>query len=111
MDDVKPETISYSDVRAELARLRARYDGVIPPAVFLVIRALEVELAWLEHRGRCAACNDEGATTIRSIDQLTEDARHQLISASRQERPNAEWRTEFARLRRKLQKARGAARP
>ena len=50
MDDVKPETISCSDVRAELARLRARYDGAIPQAVFAVVRALETELAWIEHR-------------------------------------------------------------
>ena len=53
MDDVKPETISCSDVRAELALLQARYDsGAIPPAVYSAIRSLEVELAWLEHRGQ-----------------------------------------------------------
>ena len=38
------------DVRAELAQLHARYDsGAISPTVFSVIRALEVELAWIEH--------------------------------------------------------------
>jgi hypothetical protein len=40
-------------VRAELALLQARYDGgVVPQAVFSVIRSLEVELAWIEHRGQ-----------------------------------------------------------
>ena len=53
MDNMKPETTSYSDVRTELARLQARYDsGAVPPAVFSVIRKLETELSWLEHRGR-----------------------------------------------------------
>jgi hypothetical protein len=37
-------------VRAELRRLQARYDsGSIPPAIFSVVRKLEVELAWIEH--------------------------------------------------------------
>ena len=40
-------------IRAELAYLQARYDdGAIPQAVFAVIRELETELGWLEHRGR-----------------------------------------------------------
>jgi hypothetical protein len=44
--------IPEPDIRTELARLQARYDGVIPPAVFLVVRELETELSWIEHRGR-----------------------------------------------------------
>src|SRR5262245_31799163 len=38
------------NVRAELARLRARYDGgAVPQAIFTIIRTLECELAWIEH--------------------------------------------------------------
>ncbi len=41
------------DLRAELGLLRARYDGgAVNPAVFTVVKAIETELAWLEHRGR-----------------------------------------------------------
>jgi hypothetical protein len=44
-------TEAEQDVRAQLALLRARYDtGAIPQAVFSVIRKLEIELAWAEHR-------------------------------------------------------------
>ena len=52
MDNMKPETTDYSDIRAQLSQLLARYDGGVPPAVFSVIRKLETELSWLEHRGR-----------------------------------------------------------
>jgi hypothetical protein len=39
-------------IRAELALPQARYDGGAPPPfVFSVVRSLQVELAWLEHRG------------------------------------------------------------
>jgi hypothetical protein len=39
-------------LRAALAWVRARHDsGAISPAVFAVIRMLEVEIAWLAHRG------------------------------------------------------------
>jgi hypothetical protein len=42
-------------LRDQLALLRARYDhGTIPSAIFAVIREIEVELAWLEHRGEAA---------------------------------------------------------
>jgi hypothetical protein len=38
------------DVRAELARLRARYDGgAVSRVVFSVVRSLEIELGWIEH--------------------------------------------------------------
>jgi hypothetical protein len=41
---------SAQAVRAELRRLQGRYDGgAIPPAIFSVVRALEVELGWIEH--------------------------------------------------------------
>lgn len=37
--------------REELAQLRARYDsGQVSLAVYQVIRTLEIELAWTEHR-------------------------------------------------------------
>jgi hypothetical protein len=39
-------------LRAALAWVRARHDsGAISPAVFSVMRMIEVELSWLEHRG------------------------------------------------------------
>ena len=39
--------------RAQLAQLLARYDsGAITPAVLAVVRSLQVDLAWTEHRGR-----------------------------------------------------------
>jgi hypothetical protein len=38
-------------LRSQLAALRARYDhGAIPLSVYAVVRALEVEIAWTEHR-------------------------------------------------------------
>jgi hypothetical protein len=38
-------------LRYELELLRARYDsGAITPAVFSTIKAIEREIAWLEHR-------------------------------------------------------------
>jgi hypothetical protein len=41
------------DIRAKLALLRARYDsGAVPQGLFAVIRRLEIELAWVEHRKR-----------------------------------------------------------
>jgi hypothetical protein len=40
-------------LRAALEWVRARHDGgAISPAVFSVIRMIEIELAWAEHRGR-----------------------------------------------------------
>jgi hypothetical protein len=40
-------------LRSELAHLRARYDcGAVAPEIYGVIRGLESELAWLEHRAR-----------------------------------------------------------
>jgi hypothetical protein len=41
------------DLRAELTALRTRYDsGAVSPAVFTIIKRIETELAWLQHRGR-----------------------------------------------------------
>ena len=42
------------NLRIQLAQLLARYDGAIPPSVFAVVRGLQVELAWMEHRGQQA---------------------------------------------------------
>lgn len=40
-------------LRAMHAWLTARYDGgAVSPAIYHVIRTLEVELAWRAHRGR-----------------------------------------------------------
>jgi hypothetical protein len=40
-------------LRAKLALLRARYDyGAVSDAVAAAIKALEVDIAWAEHRGR-----------------------------------------------------------
>jgi hypothetical protein len=39
--------------RTELAMLRARYDsGAVHPAVYGVIRTVETNISWREHRGR-----------------------------------------------------------
>jgi hypothetical protein len=44
-------TTSTAALRSELAALRARYDdGAISPAVFAVIRKLESDIAWAEHK-------------------------------------------------------------
>jgi len=44
-------TNSSAELRAGLERLRARYDGgAAAPAVFTVIKAIELEIAWIEHR-------------------------------------------------------------
>jgi hypothetical protein len=38
-------------LRSELAALRARYDGgAVSAAVYALIRRLETELAWAEHK-------------------------------------------------------------
>jgi hypothetical protein len=40
-------------LRRDLALLKARYDSSgLSPAVHTAIRKIEIELAWLEHRGR-----------------------------------------------------------
>jgi hypothetical protein len=40
-------------LRDQLAALRARHDGgAIPHATYDVVRQLETEIAWLEHRAR-----------------------------------------------------------
>jgi hypothetical protein len=44
-------TSSTAALRGELEWLRARYDdGTISPAVFAVIREIETDIAWIEHR-------------------------------------------------------------
>jgi hypothetical protein len=38
-------------LRSALAQIRAQYDhGAVSPAVFRVIREIETEIAWEEHR-------------------------------------------------------------
>ena len=40
-----------AELRGELHRLQARYDdGAVAPAVYKVIRSLEIELGWVRHR-------------------------------------------------------------
>jgi hypothetical protein len=42
-------------LRAALQWVRARHDsGAVSPAVFSVMRMIETELSWLEHRGEAA---------------------------------------------------------
>ena len=53
MDNMKLETTSYSDIRAQLAQLQARYDcAAVSPAIFSAIRLLEVEISWIQHQGQ-----------------------------------------------------------
>jgi hypothetical protein len=40
-----------AELRGELHRLQARYDsGAVEPAIFKVIRQMEIELGWARHR-------------------------------------------------------------
>lgn len=42
---------STAELRMELAHLRARYDsGAVAPAIYLIIRVLETDISWTEHR-------------------------------------------------------------
>ncbi len=42
---------STGELRAELALLRARYDnGAVAPAVYQLIRTIETDISWAEHR-------------------------------------------------------------
>jgi hypothetical protein len=46
-------TPSTAALRRDLKHLRARHDtGATQPGVYAVIRALEVEIAWIEHGER-----------------------------------------------------------
>jgi hypothetical protein len=49
-----PQQTIHSNGRAlceRLAMLRSRYDdGAVSPPVYAVIRAIETEIVWLEHR-------------------------------------------------------------
>jgi hypothetical protein len=43
-------TPSTAALRSELEWLRSRYDsGKVSPAIFAVIKAIEHEIAWIEH--------------------------------------------------------------
>jgi len=49
----KHELAPERDLGAGLALLQARYDGgAVSPAIFGVIKAIETDLGWLQHRGR-----------------------------------------------------------
>jgi hypothetical protein len=53
MNTTTVEQLTEQDIRAQLAQLQARYDSrAVSPAIFSAIRLLEVEISWLEHRGR-----------------------------------------------------------
>jgi len=41
-------------LRAQLAVLRARHDSAMPAATYDVIREIEIEIGWLEHRAGIA---------------------------------------------------------
>jgi hypothetical protein len=46
-----PVRISEARLRDELAMLKARYDcESVSPAVYSVIRSIEVDISWLQHR-------------------------------------------------------------
>jgi hypothetical protein len=46
-------TPSTAALRHDLALLRAQYDsGASQPGVYAIIRALEIEIAWIEHAER-----------------------------------------------------------
>jgi hypothetical protein len=45
-------TATEQRLHAELAQLRARYDdGAVSAGIAAVIKALEQELSWLQHKG------------------------------------------------------------
>jgi hypothetical protein len=46
-----PQQSQDNELRAELALLRARYDsGAVAPAVYIVIREIETDIAWIKHQ-------------------------------------------------------------
>jgi len=50
---MQTQELPLQKLRAELARLRARHDcGAVSPALYAVIRTLEIDIAWFEHRVR-----------------------------------------------------------
>jgi hypothetical protein len=49
-DPQKNQSLYESRLRSQLAMLRCRYDdGAVSPAVYVVIRAIEIEISWLKH--------------------------------------------------------------
>jgi hypothetical protein len=50
-DPQKNQQVYESTLRQQLDMLRSRYDhGAVSPAVYVVIRAIEIEISWLQHR-------------------------------------------------------------
>jgi hypothetical protein len=48
------------DLRRDLARLQARYDsGSVSPAIYAVIRQIEIELGWACTAARCCRDRDQ----------------------------------------------------
>jgi hypothetical protein len=47
-----PRPESTAALRDELAQLKARYDDHFPPAIFAVVRRVEMDVAWQEHAAR-----------------------------------------------------------
>jgi hypothetical protein len=46
-----PTSLSTASLRAERRALLARYDsGAIAPAIYVVIKIIETDIAWREHR-------------------------------------------------------------
>ena len=50
--DTKQQTITSQILRGRLMQVKARYDsGAVPLALFEALKAMELEIAWTEHRG------------------------------------------------------------
>ena len=50
-------------LRAELALLLARYDhGAVAPSTYAIIRSIEIDIAWIEHRSRESGIAANSAT-------------------------------------------------
>jgi hypothetical protein len=46
-------TITSEILRGRLMQVKARYDsGAVPQALFEALKAMELEIAWVEHKGR-----------------------------------------------------------
>jgi hypothetical protein len=49
--ETPPKAVQAAELRWQLLQLRARYDtGAVAPATYKVIRELETDISWLEHR-------------------------------------------------------------
>ena len=51
-NDTKHQTSTSQILRGRLEQVRARHDcGAVSPAMYKAIRAMELEIAWTEHKG------------------------------------------------------------